>query len=91
MSLGLSYSLMDEDVFVFLRNLRELQSIELNYYWVCVALFLFCSLTSLFSISSNSGLPKFFLTSLASNPLPHVTQMCKHAKKLKVCVNGFVG
>ncbi|KAF5347299.1 hypothetical protein D9756_009892 [Leucocoprinus leucothites] len=32
-SLGLSYSLADEDVFVFLRDLSELERVELRYYW----------------------------------------------------------
>jgi len=35
-SLGLSYSLMDADVFLFLRNLHGLESAELYYYWVRV-------------------------------------------------------
>ncbi|KAF9444948.1 hypothetical protein P691DRAFT_735742 [Macrolepiota fuliginosa MF-IS2] len=33
LSLGLSYSLADEDVFAFLRCLTKLESVELRYYW----------------------------------------------------------
>lgn len=51
-SLGLSYSLMDEDVFVFLRNLRELQSIELNYYWQLRSPKVFPNLTRLKSFTA---------------------------------------
>lgn len=33
-SLGLSYSLTDEDVFTFLHQLPNLKGVELTYYWV---------------------------------------------------------
>ncbi|KAJ3565671.1 hypothetical protein NP233_g7486 [Leucocoprinus birnbaumii] len=33
LSLGLSYSLTDEDVFSFLHQLPELRNVELRYYW----------------------------------------------------------
>jgi hypothetical protein len=34
-SLGLSYSLTDDDVFAFLNELPELTSVGLQYYLVC--------------------------------------------------------
>jgi len=34
-TLGLSYSLTNDDVFTFLGQLKYLKTLQLRYYWVC--------------------------------------------------------
>ena len=42
-TLGLSYSLTHQDVFDFLEKLPNLRELDLQYYLVCISLFIICA------------------------------------------------
>jgi len=67
-SLGLSYSLTNDDVFDFLSKLPNLREIRLQYYWV--GSFLVKRIINSSGNNSNLNMPPVSPDSLLSDPSP---------------------